>query len=209
MGDLVPIYSAADLVQAQLLRDELEEHGISAWVINESLQGAVGQLPAGWSSNPRVVVERNKADEARAVAVEFDRLGARRIASRDVEPVRPIIEPDPWPCCPMCSERRLAVCRICSTASTRFPIGYQGPGESEDKEPLLLVCTTCDEPFVPRFYKRCEHCGFEFEDGVDLPRPTREPEMVYTDMARVWVVIAGMVALFAVFAAYLRWLMRE
>jgi hypothetical protein len=47
-----------------------------------------------------------------------------------------------------------------------------------DDEPaaLMLVCTTCDEPFVPEYPRRCEWCGHEFEDGYDVDeQPTFEP----------------------------------
>ena len=40
----------------------------------------------------------------------------------------------------------------------------------------MLVCTTCDEPFVPEYPRRCEWCGHQFEDGYDVDeQPTFEP----------------------------------
>jgi hypothetical protein len=53
-----------------------------------------------------------------------------------------------------------------------------GPGvASGAAEPDLpapaLVCPTCDEPFVPQYARRCEACGHEFPDGMDVePRDT-------------------------------------
>jgi hypothetical protein len=33
----------------------------------------------------------------------------------------------------------------------------------------LLLCPTCDEPFTPAYFRRCESCGYEFSDGVEIP----------------------------------------
>jgi hypothetical protein len=32
----------------------------------------------------------------------------------------------------------------------------------------LLRCATCDEAFVPRFYRRCQRCGHDFQQGMDV-----------------------------------------
>jgi hypothetical protein len=31
----------------------------------------------------------------------------------------------------------------------------------------LLLCATCDEVFSPRFYRRCQCCGYDFIQGTD------------------------------------------
>lgn len=36
----------------------------------------------------------------------------------------------------------------------------------ESGNPRLVVCTTCDEPFVPKFAPQCR-CGHRFDDGTD------------------------------------------
>ncbi len=41
----------------------------------------------------------------------------------------------------------------------------------ESVPPTMLVCTTCDEPFVPQYLKRCEWCGYTFADGIELELP--------------------------------------
>jgi hypothetical protein len=33
----------------------------------------------------------------------------------------------------------------------------------------LVICPTCDEPFVPEFPARCEWCGYRFADGREPP----------------------------------------
>lgn len=37
---------------------------------------------------------------------------------------------------------------------------------SEASAPMLM-CPTCDEPFVPEYARRCEWCGHEFADGYE------------------------------------------
>lgn len=206
MADLVPIYTAADLVQAQLLRDLLAEEDIDAWIINEALSGAVGEIPAGWSSSPRIVVSQTDVESARAIALAFDQRKPTA-ALRVSEANDPVVDADTWPRCIMCAHRRLAVCRFCGHAGEDFPIGYAGPDPSA-QTPLRLVCPTCDEPFTPRFYKVCEHCGYEFEDGIELARPHRSAEEMQGDMTRVWIVIWGMALLFVILGIYLWWVMR-
>lgn len=205
MSDLVPIYSAANLIQAKLLRDALEEEGIDAWVINEALAGGVGELPAGWSSSPRVVVARENAEAARQLALAFERRAPQLAIGADQD--SQVVDAEPWPRCVMCGQRRLAVCKYCGHAGVDFAIGYQGPSSAIGGA-LQVVCPTCDEPFRPRFYKLCEHCGYEFDDGVELPRPTRSVEEVGADLTRVWVVIGGMLLLFVGIAGYFAWIMR-
>ena len=94
---------------------------------------------------------------------------------------------DEWPHCPHCGEQRRAVCPICETSGTEFPLaewipsapliqlgGVDGEDEVIGAPPVMLMCTTCDEAFAPNFYERCEHCGYDFESGVVIE--TAEPE---------------------------------
>lgn len=209
MADLVPIFTAANLMQAQLLRDALADEDIDAWIINDALSGAVGELPVGWASSPRVVVSRDDAETARAIALEFEKKpSSAPVAGAYVEPAESVVDADAWPRCLMCAHRRLAVCRFCGHAGDDFPIGYAGPAGAADDAPLQLVCPTCDEPFTPRFYKVCEHCGYEFEDGIELDRPRRTVEEMQGDLTRVWIVIGGMIGIFAAIGVYLWWVMQ-
>ncbi len=211
MADLIPVYSAADLMQAQMLRDELDERGIAAWIINEALAGGAGELPLGWSSSPRVVVAQEDVPKAREIAVAFDRAfaGRRRTTVPEKESAAPVVDQDPWPRCPMCASRRRATCRICGTSGTDFPRGYQVQGDDSEPGALIVVCPMCDEPFAPRFYKHCEHCSYEFEDGIDVPRPAQPIEELRTDMRRIWLVLAGMALLGLATVGYLFWLDRQ
>jgi len=91
-----------------------------------------------------------------------------------------------WPVCPNCESQRQAVCPICETSGTEFPLAEWIPSapliqlggvDGEDEvigAPLMLMCTTCDEAFAPNFYERCEHCGYDFESGIVLETPEAE-----------------------------------
>jgi len=54
--DLVELYRARGLPEAQALFFRLEEAGIAARIDNELLQGVIGEIPAGWNTAPRVLV---------------------------------------------------------------------------------------------------------------------------------------------------------
>jgi hypothetical protein len=64
MSDPVVVYVARDFPQAHLLRVALEAEGIEAFVQNEDLRAAAGDLPLGWSTAARLLVAAE--DEARA-----------------------------------------------------------------------------------------------------------------------------------------------
>jgi hypothetical protein len=69
----VVIYSAASSEQAHLLKFALVERGIAAEVINDALQFAVGSVPFGYGTSPRVIVRAKDAQQARQLALEFER----------------------------------------------------------------------------------------------------------------------------------------
>ena len=54
--DRVEVYRAPGLPEAHAIRLALEREGIPAEIDNEFLQGAVGELPMGWSTAPRILV---------------------------------------------------------------------------------------------------------------------------------------------------------
>ena len=84
------LYEAADRVEAQMLRDYLEEQGIQSVLLGDTLSGAAGELPANifpalW------LVKDEQYQRARWLIEEF-------------------LQPEPqqqglsW-CCPVCGER--------------------------------------------------------------------------------------------------------
>ena len=48
----VEIYRAKNLPEVYVIRAALDEAGVHSHVENEFLQGAVGELPAGWITSP-------------------------------------------------------------------------------------------------------------------------------------------------------------
>lgn len=112
-----------------------------------------------------------------------------------------------WPECPQCQARREAQCTGCSAHGTDYRLAdFDEPEEPEEGDSgadVLLLCSTCDEPFTPEFYRRCAECGHDFGEGIEREEIVREELN-----SRVVLVIVGMllllVGLFAFFAVVLR-----
>lgn len=43
------------------------------------------------------------------------------------------------------------------------------PGDTGLQPTALLICPTCDEPFEARYLRRCEWCGHDFGEGLEVP----------------------------------------
>lgn len=71
--DRIEIYRTRGLPEAYAISNLLEARGILAHIENELLQGALGDLPLGWSTAPRIIVERRHEMPARAILAEFVR----------------------------------------------------------------------------------------------------------------------------------------
>jgi len=69
---LVAVYRAKDNTQANLLRSTLENAGIRAMIDGDLLQGALGELPAGWASAPRIMVDEDDATNARSLLERWE-----------------------------------------------------------------------------------------------------------------------------------------
>ena len=67
-------------------------------------------------------------------------------------------------------------CTAGQAAGDRTPTaGADASAEaSQAADRPMLICPTCDEPFVPQYLRWCEWCGHEFPDGIELP-PAPEP----------------------------------
>ena len=181
----VTIYTAGDSAQASLLVSRLEENGIRALVLNETLQSGAAEI-IGTPVAPKIVVAADDADAARAIAELFDRqltAGAHQSMADEWAAEADTIAA--WPLCPGCQQPRHTMCEICGTAGSDFPLADMPPlhdlppasnGESSeddqaptDTEPaLLVICSTCDEPFEPEFLRRCQWCSHDFGSGRDL-----------------------------------------
>ncbi|HET9953469.1 MAG TPA: DUF2007 domain-containing protein [Polyangiaceae bacterium] len=93
------LYSARDLMEAELLAHRLAEAGIEYVIRNRYLQGAIGELPA--SLRPEVCVLR-AGDVARAEAIrdEFERNRAAPLTTEELT-------------CPACGETSPANFELC------------------------------------------------------------------------------------------------
>lgn len=205
------IYTAGRIDEALLLQGLLAERDIESVIENEALQSAVGGLPAGESTAPRVRVSVGDADKALQVVRMFERQAR-------VGPLPELIIDDEttwhnWPRCPECDARRQTICPICHVAASEFALAEYNPpaekllsrGGAVDELPLLM-CPTCDEAFTPRFYRRCAWCGHDFSDGIEVGAEHEEKPEVLN--ARVWVAIGGLIAVCAAILGYFWWLMR-
>ena len=206
------IYTAARPQQAQLLKNLLADAGIEGVLLNDALQSAVGEVPFGWATAVRVAVRESDAAEARALAVLFDRrLTSGELAGNEGVEYETVEEATAtaarWPKCPSCRQARQTTCPICQTSGSDFEIGEGGGGEEESgataDNPLaivavtgrmLVICPTCDEPFVPRYLRRCEWCNYDFGEGTQLP-PRRFADADLEINARALFLLAALAVL--------------
>jgi hypothetical protein len=61
---LIEIYRARDLLEALMLRTVLEEAGVRVRLEGDQLQSAMGAVPLGWGTAPRLLVEEAEVNEA-------------------------------------------------------------------------------------------------------------------------------------------------
>jgi putative signal transducing protein len=193
------IYSAASTQQAYLLKGLLEEEGITAWVINDAIQIAGGDLPLGWAAAPRVVVAQPDAPQARQLAEEFDRQTAHEPTADDFGENVPADWLD-WPTCPGCGERRAARCPVCGASGTNFPLAdAQDPAAGR----VLLLCKECDDHILPEWYRLCPRCGHDYGGGVEVNPPAElMPSLSRSERIVIVILALSGIAL----AAYFAWL---
>jgi hypothetical protein len=112
-----------------------------------------------------------------------------------------------WPTCPQCQARRQARCTVCSTKGTDFRLAdfdeSDDPEEVVEETDVLLLCSTCDEPFTPEFYRKCAECGSDFGQGIEEPEDVPE-ELNNRVLAVIVGVVLLLVALLAFFTVVLR-----
>src|SRR5690606_14545725 len=198
----------AEQLQARLLAEGVESRAFDAEMFNES--GAFHFQPQQRAVICPIAPEGNLAKVLAAYgstgldAVVLD----RSVESSDDfgEMLHALLVPsenDAWPVCPSCGKRRLAVCPYCGTAGIDFQKAdenYAALRTSEDEPiPLALICSTCDEPWTPEFYRRCEWCNYDFGDGK-AERPPRTVKVRIEEEAaeingRVAIVLVGMAVL--------------
>ncbi len=105
---LVRVYIARDAMDAHHLRAMLEDQGISAKVIGESLRAAWAQIPATASTLPAVWVDKEDAERALPVVDQFTKTNIEG---------QPASGTTPWDC-PKCGEHlegQFIACWSCGT----------------------------------------------------------------------------------------------
>ncbi|MDY0168645.1 MAG: hypothetical protein RBS80_19005 [Thermoguttaceae bacterium] len=73
---------------------------------------------------------------------------------------------------------------------------------TEPDGPVMLTCTTCDEPFVPRYLRRCEWCGHTFPDGIEFELPGDPAEPLNARVVFVFFSLAAAVLAVLAWLAY-------
>ncbi|MBC7852718.1 MAG: DUF2007 domain-containing protein [Pirellulaceae bacterium] len=198
------IFRAANSQHAQMLRGMLEERGIKAYVVNESLQTAGGDLPLGWTAAPIIMVAEEDAVKGRLIAEQFDAIlrDGHAFETEDFD----VADADwtDWPLCPSCHQRREVLCNVCGSRGSKFALAdlIDEPG----RKSVLLHCDSCDDHFRPQFFRICHHCGHDFVKGIESQAAVQEIHLP-ENTRRTWIVIGGLVAFGVVFVAYLCWLM--
>ncbi|MEE8451439.1 MAG: hypothetical protein V3R99_05965 [Thermoguttaceae bacterium] len=199
------IYTARTVQDAHLLKNLLAERQIEAIVLNEVLQGGSGVDIVGWSTAARVAVAEEHAVVARQMAVRFDH---KQPLTDDDSDENILDEWPRCPECDARRSTQCPICSTAGTEFPPVDMGFDwipqpgdlagmtgshcgpdgctsGDPESEppplDDEaspPTMLMCTTCDEPFVPAYPRLCESCGHDFGDGIEVELPERPPEPI-------------------------------
>src|SRR5271167_1432373 len=67
----IELYRACGMPEAHAIRLLLENEEIPVRIDNEFLQGALGDLPLGWNTAPRIMVGRAHEAAARAILDRF------------------------------------------------------------------------------------------------------------------------------------------
>jgi enoyl-CoA hydratase/carnithine racemase len=84
-GSPIEVFSARDIAEAYLVRGMLQEDGIDAMVVGESLGGIAGEVPP-LQATPRIWVRPIDADRARQLIEQFERQSAARSATTSNPP---------------------------------------------------------------------------------------------------------------------------
>jgi Putative prokaryotic signal transducing protein len=200
----VEIFRAANSQHAQMLRQMLEERGIKAFIVNEALQTAGGDLPLGWTAAPRILVAEEDAVKGRLIAEQFDAVlrDGESVTTDDFE----VASADwtDWPLCPNCRQRREVLCNICGSRGSKFALADSV--EEQGRTQVLLFCDSCDDHFRPQFFRICHRCGHDFGSGVEA-EPVQQKIELPENTGRTWLVIGGLVLFAVAMGAYFYWLL--
>lgn len=72
LPEFVEIYRPKNLMQAHAIRMVLEDAGVDVRIEGELLQSAVGEIPLGWDTLPRILVDSSQLKTAREIIERSD-----------------------------------------------------------------------------------------------------------------------------------------
>ena len=72
LPEFVEIYRPKNLMQAHSIRMALEDAGVDVRIEGELLQSAVGEIPLGWNTLPRILVDSSQLNIAREIVNRSD-----------------------------------------------------------------------------------------------------------------------------------------
>lgn len=186
------IYRAPRQHQAHLLQSLLAEYNIEARLVGGSRSG--GESTDGHDGT-MVLVNPQDVKIANGILDAFNRhVIAATTPPEEFEDWPPKVWSD-WPTCPKCDSLKQVCCPVCNAASTSFELGFtnQFSEEQPDTDEILLICSDCDEPFAPKFYRQCVWCGHDFGDGQQLSNSIGKPSA--TISARPFAVLVTLTVL--------------
>ena len=193
---LKTIYRATNAMQAHLLKQLLAEREIPCRVVGDAILNV-----ESLDSPVSVMVPLDHIELAQFIADSFDRNIVRARAEA-------VIETDDesrwiqWPKCPMCGTQRMTWCKLLPKRSvTDFELADASGWPGTDT--ILLLCSICDEPFEPDFFKACAACGRRFEDGIEPQPVSRETE------SEVFRSSVAAILFIAAFSCVVWWILRS
>lgn len=68
----IEVYAARDGMEAHFLRSLLEDEGIDAQVVGDGLVAALGDIPFGMPTAPRIWVQEEDAARARQLILDWE-----------------------------------------------------------------------------------------------------------------------------------------
>ena len=145
--NLVEAYRAIHPAQAHALRFALEDAGIPVFIQNEALQDAIGDIPGGWSSAPRLMVEESQLAAAREIISQTDKSDSSSVGLKPSE-----------------TAIALSAAFVGIAGCALAPGTVDGPEITETTR-----CLACDT-IMAEAESTCPACGWSYatSDGLDV-----------------------------------------
>lgn len=84
--DLIEVYSPQDASEVMLLRQLLADEGVEAFIVNDGMEGVMGEVPFSYA-RPRIWVKSSDAAAARRICEAFDQRLVERAHGAEVDQV--------------------------------------------------------------------------------------------------------------------------